>query len=214
MITHLYLKRIIQRKYFLFACLFQTGRKETSSNAQEFTFLSIQIMFSMSTSCLCSPAADSSPCGLLPRTLCLSQHSGPAGEQNRPGMLNTSWGVTELFSHWGFEQLGLPESSLLQHFSVPYTLLVATLPFLMLQCKQDEYFGAVKLLYNQTTSVTSSLLGILSLLKGIMQPGHLCWQSSQPQMEPPHWIPFTTSSLWDVNSGILPLFKTMETCFF
>lgn len=51
-----------------------------------------------------------------------------------------------------------------------------------------------------------SPLGIL-LLDRSRKTGYLCWQVSQPQVKPPHWTPFTASSLWDVRSGILPLFS-------
>ncbi len=83
---------------------------------------------------------------------------------------------------------------------------------LSLQCKQVQCFDAVKPPHVWTSLVTTSLLATLSSLKGSMKPGYLCWQSPQPQVKPPHRTPFTSSSLWDVNSCILSFFWAFFDC--
>lgn len=42
---------------------------------------------------------------------------------------------------------------------------------------------------------------------GAGRPGIYADRSHSPKLNPPHWTPFTASSLWDVRSGILPLFS-------
>lgn len=73
--------------------------------------------------------------------------------------------------------LQFPESSAPQHLSYLQTSTLRHInmaPTLTLHCKPAQYFDAVKPLRILQTPVTTSLLGIVSLLKRSMKPGYLC----------------------------------------
>lgn len=82
-----------------------------------------------------------------------------------------------------------------------------------LHCEPVQDYDAAKP-HVSLSHVTNSLLSVLFILKESTRLEYLCWQVPTALSAAPRWTPFTLSSLWDVNSAILPLFPSPETVFY
>lgn len=109
----------------------------------------------------------------------------------------------------------LPESCLLQLLSDINTaclLLCRVSAALGPQCKQVPLFERrwTALYLDDNYSI-----GYCPLLEWEHEDWVFMVTVPQPQVKPPHWTPFTTSSLWDVKSGLpFSFFPKPRKCFF